>query len=124
MLTPSSGDDVDFCVVAIFGCHLKDKGNKISHRFRQHRIWTARRGVVAGGGSPRGDDRLVCRVPAPQSPKYDARQELVKTINHGKMTVKVTRLLPFTAVVMLVLLDRHRRIRSTSLSVISFFVRS
>jgi hypothetical protein len=23
-------DDVDICVVAIFGCHLKDKGNKIS----------------------------------------------------------------------------------------------
>jgi hypothetical protein len=30
VLTPSAGDDVDFCVVAIFGCHLKDKGNKIS----------------------------------------------------------------------------------------------
>src|ERR1700736_92977 len=30
VLTPWSGDDVDFCVVAIFGCHLKDKGNKIS----------------------------------------------------------------------------------------------
>src|SRR5258705_12447537 len=23
-------DDVNICVVAIFGCHLKDKGNKIS----------------------------------------------------------------------------------------------
>ena len=30
VLTPSSGDDVDFCVVAVFGCHLKDKGNKIA----------------------------------------------------------------------------------------------
>ena len=30
MLTPSAGDDIDFCVVAIFGCHLKDKGNKIA----------------------------------------------------------------------------------------------
>jgi hypothetical protein len=30
VLTPSAGDDVDFCVVAIFGCHLKEKGNKIS----------------------------------------------------------------------------------------------
>jgi hypothetical protein len=30
VLTPSSGDDVDFCVVAIFGCHLKEKGNKVS----------------------------------------------------------------------------------------------
>jgi hypothetical protein len=30
VLTPSAGDDVDFCVVAIFGCHQKDKGNKIS----------------------------------------------------------------------------------------------
>jgi hypothetical protein len=30
VLTPSAGDDVDFCVVAIFGCHLKEKGNKVS----------------------------------------------------------------------------------------------
>ena len=33
MLTSSAGDDVDFCVVAIFGCHLKDKGNKIRNIF-------------------------------------------------------------------------------------------
>jgi hypothetical protein len=34
-------------------------------RFRQHRLWTARRGVVGGGGSPLGDsdDRLVCHMP-------------------------------------------------------------
>ena len=31
-------------------------------RFRRHRLWIKRRGVVAGGGSPRGDDHLVCRV--------------------------------------------------------------
>ena len=30
VLTPSAGDDVEFCVVAIFDCHLKDKGNKIA----------------------------------------------------------------------------------------------
>jgi hypothetical protein len=45
----------------------------------------------------------VCRVPAAQSPKCDDGEELVKTFNRGKMTMEVTRLLPFTAVVMLAL---------------------
>jgi hypothetical protein len=46
---------------------LYDVGRRRCPRFRRHRLWTAGRGVVAGSGSPRGDDRLVCHVPAAQS---------------------------------------------------------
>ena len=38
---------------------LYDVATVAGARFRRHRLWTVRRGVVAGGGSPRGDDRLV-----------------------------------------------------------------
>jgi len=44
--------------------------------------------------SPRGDGPLVCRVPAAQSPKNHDGQELVKTINHGKMTMKNNQTAP------------------------------
>ncbi len=40
--------------------------------FRRTRLWTSRRGVVASGGSPRGDDCLVCRVAVAQSPESHA----------------------------------------------------
>jgi hypothetical protein len=40
--------------------------------FRRNRLWTVRRVVVAGGGSPRGDDCLVCRVAVAQSPESHA----------------------------------------------------
>ncbi len=36
-------------------------------RFRRHRFWTARRRVVASGGSSHGDGRLVCLMSAMQS---------------------------------------------------------
>ena len=35
-------------------------------RFRRARARAARRGIVAGGSSPRGDDRLVYRLASPQ----------------------------------------------------------
>jgi len=55
-------------------------------RFRQHRLWTARRGVVSGGGSPLGDGPSGVSRACGAVPKCDDGQQLTKTIKHGKRT--------------------------------------
>ena len=60
-----------------YGEQFYRRGRRGHPRVCWLRLWTARRGVVASGGSPRGNDRLVCRVPAAQALKCYDREELV-----------------------------------------------
>jgi len=52
------------------------RGRRRDPVFRRHRSQTPRRCLVAGGGDPRSDGRLVCRVPAEQRSKALGQSDL------------------------------------------------